>query len=214
LRSWEESARFLLFKVPVEFFGGKLGCDPGGGEIWQQSGGIYCRLAYPGGDRPIFHRDDRRPDGLDDPQPGLDFIRYSCLGFSLGAFLVLLLGCYLVLEKFLRIGSAETVSLFYTPGQTLFRALFSGFIVTLAVFLGKSGGPVWGGGFSSFPAVFVSTLAITAKSAGVELSRTLTKSMLVSVLFNVVVYPMAARAFYPSHGLVGGAARERAARGF
>jgi uncharacterized membrane protein (GlpM family) len=127
-------------------------------------------------------------------------------GFSLGAFMVLFMGSYLVLEKILRIGSAGKVSLFHTPGQIGFRALFSGLIITMAVFLSKIGGPIWGGVFSAFPAVFISTLVITSKSAGVEFSRTLTKSLLVSASINVVAYALAVRAFYPSLGLVAGTA--------
>jgi uncharacterized membrane protein (GlpM family) len=134
------------------------------------------------------------------------FLKIRHFGFSLGAFTVLLVGSYLVLEKILRIGSASKVTLFYTPGQIVFRALFSGSIITLAVFLGKIGGPIWGGVFSAFPAVFISTQVITSQSGGMEFSRTLTKSMLISGLINVTVYAAAVRTFYLSHGLAGGTA--------
>lgn len=48
----------------------------------------------------------------------------------------------------------------YSIGEKLFRAIFAGSIITLAVHLAKVAGPIWGGIFSTFPAVFTSTLTI------------------------------------------------------
>jgi hypothetical protein len=129
------------------------------------------------------------------------FLRVNDFALSLAVFVLLLAGSYTVLEKILKIPSASGAKVRYTPAQVAWRGLFSGFIVTFAVFLGKAGGPTLGGIFSSFPAVFVSTLLITARSRGVAFSRMVTKPLLVSALINVVVFVVAARAFFVTSGL-------------
>ena len=48
----------------------------------------------------------------------------------------------------------------YSMKEKLFRAIFSGSIITLAVFLSRALGPFWGGIFGMFPAVFLSTMII------------------------------------------------------
>lgn len=120
---------------------------------------------------------------------------------AMALYLFLAGGSYYILEKTLRLPAAGRTVISYTPGQLIWRALFSGGIVALAVYLSRVSGPLWGGILSPFPAVFVSTLIITAESRGVEFSRVLTKSMLVSGMVNVVFYATAIRYLYPFCGL-------------
>ncbi len=124
--------------------------------------------------------------------------------FSMLIFGVLLAFCFFLLERKLSLRSGGQVKIRYTPSQIVARAVLSGSVVGLAVFLTKLGGPIWGGLFAPFPAVYLSTLIVTARSTGVQSSRQITKSLLVSGMINVVVYAAAVRFFYPSLGLAAG----------
>ncbi len=61
----------------------------------------------------------------------------------------------------MKISSQDKLQVSYPPSQLIWRALFGGAVIALAVFMGKLGGPLLGGIFGSFPAMFLSTLVIT-----------------------------------------------------
>jgi Protein of unknown function (DUF3147) len=130
------------------------------------------------------------------------FLDVQSFWFSFCVFLVLLIGSYSFLEKKLRLRSGGKLDARITPSQVAFRALFSGSIITAGVYLSKVGGIIWGGVLAPFPAVFISTLVITWKSRGVEFSRMVTKSLLVSGMVNTVIFAVAARYFFLLSGLV------------
>ena len=117
-------------------------------------------------------------------------------GFSLLVYILFLIGSYTLLEKKLNFRSRGKLSVQYTPLQIASRALFSGTIVSLGVYLSKIGGPIWGGIIAPFPTVYLSTLILMVKSNGVEYSRMITKSLLISGMINVVAYTVAVRYFY------------------
>ncbi len=123
---------------------------------------------------------------------------------SLLCWLVLLLFCYLAVEKWMKIPSRGRLSISYPPTQLIWRALFGGSVIALAVFMGKLGGPLLGGIFGSFPAMFLSTLVITSLTGGSDFSRAMGKSLLVSGLINVPLYEIAVRYLYPPLGLAVG----------
>jgi uncharacterized membrane protein (GlpM family) len=129
------------------------------------------------------------------------FLRVDSFAISLVIFIISLIGTYHLLENRFRLPSAGRLSIRYTPFQIISRALFSGSVVSAAVYLSKVGGPIWGGIVAPFPTVYISTLIIIAKSKGVEFSRMITKSLLVSGMINVVVYATAVRYFYPQLSL-------------
>jgi len=122
--------------------------------------------------------------------------------FSFAVFLMLLIGSYSFLEKKLRLRSSGKMDARITASHVAFRALFSGSIITAGVYLSKVGGIIWGGILAPFPAVFISTLVITWKSRGVEFSRMVTKSLLISGMVNTVAFAVAARYFFLLSGLV------------
>ena len=121
--------------------------------------------------------------------------------FSLLVFVLLLVFSYTILEKKLSLRSTGKLSIRYTPLQIASRALFSGTIVASGVYLSKIGGPIWGGIIAPFPTAYLSTLIIMANSKGLEYSRMITKSLLISGMINVVVYTIAVRYFYLLFGL-------------
>ncbi len=89
----------------------------------------------------------------------------------------------------------------YPPTQLVWRALFGGAVIALAIFMGKLRGPLLGGIFGSFPAMFLSTLVITYLAAGPDFSRSVGKSLLISGLINVPLYEIMVRFLYPNVGL-------------
>ena len=123
---------------------------------------------------------------------------------SLIGWLVLFFFCYVVLEKWLKVPSSSRQEVAYPASQLIWRAGFGGTMIALAVFMGKLGGPLTGGIFGSFPAMFLSTLVITYRSGGADFSRSVGKSLLISGLINVPLYEITVRVLYPTVGLVPG----------
>ncbi len=120
---------------------------------------------------------------------------------SVVGWLVLLIFCYWVLEKRMKVSSRGKLKTSYPPARIMWRALFGGGVIAFAVFMGKLGGPLLGGIFGSFPAMFLSTLVITCNSGGPDFSRSVGKSLLISGLINVPLYEIAVRLLYPTIGL-------------
>lgn len=106
-----------------------------------------------------------------------------------------------VLEYVLKLPSIGKGDLKYSSFHYILHAVFGGFIVALAVFLSRIGGPVFGGIFSAFPAVFISALLVNYRSRGMEFSRAMTKPLLVTGMISIFMYGLGVRYFYPSLGL-------------
>lgn len=121
---------------------------------------------------------------------------------SLIGWLVLLFFCYFVLEKWWKISSRSKLEVSYPASQLIWRALFGGAVIALAVFMGKLGGSLLGGIFGSFPAMFLSTLVIAYNTGGLDFSRSVGKSLVISGLINVPLYEIVVRFLYPNIGLV------------
>ncbi len=129
----------------------------------------------------------------------LDFENFT---LSLIGYAIILLLSYFILEKYLRLPSAEKVKIHFTKSQIILRTLFGGSMVAFAVFVSKGGGPIFGGIFSAFPAVFISTLIISYKSRGLEFSRLMTKPLMITGMITIVVYGIAVRYLYLYIGLI------------
>jgi hypothetical protein len=126
------------------------------------------------------------------------------IGVSIAAWLALFLACYFVVEKWMEIPSHEKAAISYPFSQIIWRAVFGGTVIAVAVFRGKLGGPLLGGIFGSFPAMFLSTLVITSRTGGANFSRAVGKSLLISGLINVPLYEIMVRLLYPTLGLIFG----------
>jgi uncharacterized membrane protein (GlpM family) len=125
---------------------------------------------------------------------------------SIICWLILLAFCILALEKWMKVSALSKINLTYQSSQLVWRALFGGTVIALAVLMGKIGGPSLGGIFSSFPAMFLTTLVITYKSGGANFSRAVGESILISGLINVPIYEILVRFLYPASGLAAGTA--------
>ncbi|OIP95370.1 hypothetical protein AUK40_06045 [Candidatus Wirthbacteria bacterium CG2_30_54_11] len=131
-------------------------------------------------------------------------LRVNSFAGAVACYLVILVCSHLVMTRCLHLPSATQRKKEYTVPQILLRGLFGGSIIALAVFMSKTGGPVFGGLFAAFPAVFTSTLIINYRSQGLDFVRSMTRSMLVTGMITVGIYGMAVRYTYPYYGLIGG----------
>jgi hypothetical protein len=123
---------------------------------------------------------------------------------SILGWLILLATGYLAMEKWMKIASYGKVKITYPPSQLIWRALFGGVVIALAVLMGKLGGPLLGGIFGSFPAMFLSNLVISFNIAGASFTRAVGKSLFISGMVNVPLYEIAVRLLYPKLGLGSG----------
>ncbi len=123
---------------------------------------------------------------------------------SVTVWIILIVLCYLAVEKFARIPAHGKIQVHYTFNQILFRGLFAGILIAFAVFMSKIGGPLLGGIFAVFPAIFISTIVITYRSGGRDFSRAVVKTLTLSGMINVGLYAIAVRYYYAWQGLAVG----------
>jgi hypothetical protein len=131
---------------------------------------------------------------------GLVFITFNNFLFSLIAYIFLVLISYHLVEKKLKVKSEPRKQIRYTSSIMVFRGLFSGFIIMLAVVMTKTGGPLLGGMFAMFPAMFIGTLFITYFSHGASFSAAVMKASILGAI-SVVIYGIVVRYTYLPFGL-------------
>lgn len=133
----------------------------------------------------------------------LAFLKFDSYPLSLFVYLVMIVLSYLIIERVLKIKSVAGRKIKYTLPVIVFRGFLSGSIIAFAVFMGKIAGPIWGGLFTAFPAIFSSTIIITYFSQGVDFSKATIKATLFSST-SVVVYSMIVRYSYVPYGILKG----------
>lgn len=134
---------------------------------------------------------------------GLIYLRFSNYSLSIIGYVVIFLVSFLLIEKVLKIRSLPGKKITYTPLLILTRGLIGGFVVALAVFLGKVSGPILGGMFSMFPAMFTSTIFVTYYTHGADFSAATMKSSMITAI-SVTIYSIVARYTYIPLGLMFG----------
>ncbi len=134
----------------------------------------------------------------------LVLINFDNYALSLVALVVLVISSYFILEKKADIKSEGKRSIRYSGWHLSFRSVFSGAIIALAVLIAEIGGPIWGGIFAVFPAVFLSLMIITYFAQGQAFSSATLKVALLSAAINVTVYASVVRYTYLSFGLIYG----------
>lgn len=122
----------------------------------------------------------------------LVIFRFSSFNLSVGVYVVLLIFSYCFVEKILNVRSESRREVKLTFKLVLFRGFISGLIILLAVFLTKTGGPLIGGIFVMFPAMFLGTLLITYFSHGARFSSAVMKASIFGAI-SVVIYGIVAR---------------------
>lgn len=120
-------------------------------------------------------------------------------------YLLFTLTAFYFLERGMKIHSMGKTKKTYSFSELLFRAAVAGSAVAGAVIIAAAGGPVWGGIFSTFPAVMLSTMYLLTKSQGSAFAQATGKVMLPASA-NIIVYGLAVHLTYPIFGLVAGTA--------
>jgi uncharacterized membrane protein (GlpM family) len=120
---------------------------------------------------------------------------------SVGAYVLFFALAVYILEFKMKLPSTAREKLRYSLGQVLGRAVFGGLVVAFAVFMSRIGGPVFGGVFSAFPAVFISVLVISHRTRGLQFSRAMTKPLLVTGMVTIFLYAIGVKFLYPKFGL-------------
>lgn len=120
---------------------------------------------------------------------------------SIAIYIVVVFLSFLLIEKGIKVKSERPGSVKNTLITLIFRGLFSGTIVVLAVFMGKIGGPLFGGMFAMFPAMFTGTLLITYFTHGSLFSSAMMKVALLGAS-SVVLYAILVRFTYIPFGLL------------
>jgi hypothetical protein len=130
----------------------------------------------------------------------LVLLKFNNFWFSIAIYAALVLISFLLIEKRIKIRSEQGGKLKSSLRILIFRGLFSGSIIVLAVIMGKIGGPLLGGMFAMFPAMFTGTLLITYFSHGSLFSSAMMKVALLSAT-SVILYAVSVRYTYIPLGL-------------
>lgn len=131
----------------------------------------------------------------------LVLLNFKDFFLSIAIYVAVVLFSFLLIEKRIRIKSEQGSKLKVTPRILIFRGLFSGAIIVLAVIMGKVGGPLLGGMFAMFPAMFTGTLLITYFAHGSLFSSAMMKVALLSAS-SVILYAVLVRYTYIPFGLL------------
>ncbi len=122
---------------------------------------------------------------------------------SVLVFCLCFLITYVIVNKILKIKSVKGNTIKYSAKLLFVRGFITGFVIVISVFIAKFGGPVLGGVFTTFPAMFSSVLLITYHAHGQAFSAGVAKSSLfawISTTIFVIVFRYTVIPF----GIVGG----------
>lgn len=128
-------------------------------------------------------------------------LRVQNFAVNLIIYAVVMIFAFLVLEKYLLIKSVSQKNTRPSLKQLALRSVFGGFVVTFTVLTERTAGPVIGGLFAGFPAMFISTLIISYKAHGIGFARAMTKPMMVTGMITIAVFAIGLRYLLPASGL-------------
>jgi len=125
--------------------------------------------------------------------------------FIIGAIVLLpvILFVFNFTEKKMHIQPQKRKSVQYSFSQIIIRGVVTGSIIVFAVVIARIGGPLFGGAFSCFPAVMISTMLITYYEHGTNFSRAVMKILMISGPINVFIYALFFRISIIPFGLWG-----------
>lgn len=130
------------------------------------------------------------------------FLRIENIFFSLVIYAISFIFTFFVLEKIINVGSLGKVKVNYSTKKIALRGILTGTIVTISVLLSNID-EVLSGIFSVFPAIFASTMIITAMEHGPDFASALTKSMIFGSV-SVMSYAVLIHFLYPIYGIITG----------
>ncbi|MEN8222644.1 MAG: DUF3147 family protein [Acidobacteriota bacterium] len=123
---------------------------------------------------------------------------------NISIYILLLPVLYTLVKRFTGTKPVSGKNLPSSPRLIFIRSVIGGLIITTAVLLSKICGPIFGGIFSAFPAMFISTLVIAYKTYGRDFSKRMTRPLLLTGMTTIVVYSIGVRYFYQGFGLITG----------
>lgn len=130
-------------------------------------------------------------------------IGFNSFIVSLISYVCLVAITHSMVERGLKIRSVAGRPMRYTPAIMIFRAVLSGLVIVFAVLITKIGGPIIGGMFVMFPAMFVGMIFMTYFSQGASFSAAVMKSSILGAI-SVVIYGIMVRFTYVPLGFIGG----------
>jgi hypothetical protein len=125
------------------------------------------------------------------------------LAIALGIYALAALSATLWLRTRHRYAEEGGRNIKYRARDVLFRGVFAGTVIAIAVFMTSVGGPVLGSILSVFPAIFLSTMIILYTRQGEKFTGATGRSMIPGTV-NVVVYAVAAYLLFPIYGAITG----------
>ncbi len=121
---------------------------------------------------------------------------------SLLLFIISLCGTFIFFEYVKKTKSTGNVTVNYTKIKIMLRGLIAGTVIAISVLLAAAS-PVLSGIFSIFPAIFFSTMLISAREHGPDFAAGIAKSMIFGSP-SVISYACAIYFLYPLHGIIVG----------
>jgi len=106
-----------------------------------------------------------------------------------------------ILHRRIRIQDAPHVGTEFSFLRMVLRGALGGCIVCAVVTLSEVGGPLLAGVFAAAPAIWTSSLYVTSDAHGVQFSRSLTNSFMVTGILTVIPYAIAVRYLYSAVGI-------------
>jgi len=122
------------------------------------------------------------------------------LYLSLFLYIILVMGAYYLFERRTKVVASSRSKMRYGPSVLAVRGILGGGIIALAVVVAKYMGPVLGGIFSVFPALFLSTVLIYTFEHGADYAGAMAKTMAIGGT-SVVVFPFAGHYLFPVYGM-------------
>jgi hypothetical protein len=109
-----------------------------------------------------------------------------------------------ILRKDSKAKKIEKSAVQFSHTQLVVRSLFAGAVIGFAVLISHYSGPIVGGIFTAFPAVYISTFTILYFARGLNFAKTFTKLLIASGCINTVIYSIAVYYLYPKFGIYTG----------
>ncbi|MDO8340010.1 MAG: DUF3147 family protein [Candidatus Burarchaeum sp.] len=130
-------------------------------------------------------------------------VKYFDLFWTTLAYFAVVLALFAYLEYGMRIPSMKKKKPAYSASELAIRGFLAGGLIVAVTIGAALFGPVWGGIFSVFPVVMLSTMYLLNRAQGPEFAQATGKVMLLGSV-NIVVYAFAVIFTYPVYGLVWG----------
>jgi len=119
--------------------------------------------------------------------------RFSFNSLILTAIFIII---YVILEYLLKVRLVPIEKSRYPRKFLVMRSLFGGLIVMITLVIAKVGGAVLAGLFASFPAMFIAMLMLTYRAHGIEYSRWMTKTLMISGVITIAVFACTFKVVY------------------